>query len=301
VKKDKTLVLVDAGNMSYRSHFAHLTLTTSDRRPTGILFGMLRALLQITRRFGRDVVFCWDYGIPGIEQERRESWRKKYWPDYKANRKRDPDVQKAYNVQTPTIRRLLRTLGYRNIGVPGLEADDIIGLISGTTYSCRDMMVVSGDHDLYQLLAIPGVSVVRPDDWKVLTGQEIVSLYGFPVSLWKYYLALGGDQSDNIKAIPGMGPKKAAAVLKGESGDYRVCINQLVVEYPALYNACQITAIPTEPGDERLQGLVDPEVESFNLSDYHRRLIGEMEYRAFYQFCTAYEMRYFMQERKRFF
>lgn len=85
--------------------------------------------------------------------------------------------------------------------VPGLEADDIVGLMHGHYFP--ECIVCSPDKDLRQL---PGSHF----DYKKTEFLEITELeadYNFA------YQMLVGDDTDNVAGLPGIGEKKAKDIL----------------------------------------------------------------------------------------
>lgn len=89
---------------------------------------------------------------------------------------------------------------------PGLEADDVVGILATHPKLIPgEKIVVSPDKDLRQ---IPGVhfNPDRPDDglFEVTSAQA-------EKQLWMQTLT--GDSTDNFSGIPGIGPKRAEAIL----------------------------------------------------------------------------------------
>lgn len=293
------LVIVDAGNLAYRAHFAHSGLSYHGR-PTGILFGFLEMLKSIRSNAGDRIVFCWDYGVPGVDRPGK-SWRKQVFPAYKANRKRDKSVQLAFNSQVPRLCQTLAALGYRCVGHPELEADDMAGLIVGASKGAA--IVVSGDKDLCQLLAWEGVTILHPAGWKLITAAKVERELGFPVEKFSAYLALGGDTSDNIRPAPRVfGPKTAAKMVlagvdpaqEGPEDAWLKMFPQLAV-WENVRAAYRVAQIPVYWN--LLPGFVAPRKQSFNFNDYQR---GKPRAQEFLKFCTEYGMKTLIQERRRF-
>lgn len=258
------LVLIDMSNLCFRSHFAFKGLTYEDQ-PTGALYGTLNAVLNLRKQFGDRLVFCWDYGLPGDKP--KPNWRKAIFPEYKANRKHEEkDIQGMY-ATLPRLREALDGLGYWNFGLPGLEADDLIGILS----SQESAFIVSSDQDLYQLLEGLKVLIVHPkkgDGGYVTLSQNVVEAkHGISISKWPHYLALGGDKSDCIKAMPGVGPKTALKMVHFGALPYLEWQRQPLLfqqKFPRaggcwdkVMAAYQVALIPRELGDPRIRGCVN--------------------------------------------
>lgn len=208
------LILVDVFNLIFRAHYACRGLTF-EGKPTGAYHGFFRTVLTL-RKISKRVVFCFDQGLPG--DLRRQCWHQVLFPDYKAAR-RNGEISNDVIVVRDSLRMVYEVLGWLNypcVGVPGLEADDVIGILSEREPG--KILVYSTDKDMYQLLTHDGrVRVLRPgkDSGKniIVTAQEVEKTFQIPIKSWPVYLALGGDSSDGIKPVRGMGPKTATALV----------------------------------------------------------------------------------------
>src|ERR671925_74577 len=147
------------------------------------------------------------------------SGRDEVYEEYKAGRRDRPDLLAE---QWPHLQPLVEAFGYQNLKVPGYEADDVIATIAGQArQNGIDVMVVTGDRDLFQLIE-PGVRVMATSrgitDTKVYDQEAVLERYGIPPDLIPDFVGLKGDTSDNIPGVPGIGDKTAAQLLS-EYGD----------------------------------------------------------------------------------
>ena len=80
-----------------------------------------------------------------------------------------------------------------------------------------DVMVVTGDRDLFQLVE-PGVRVMATGrgitDTKIYDREAVVDRYGIPPEQIPDFVGLKGDTSDNIPGVPGIGEKTASQLLQ---------------------------------------------------------------------------------------
>src|SRR5918911_1722969 len=122
--------------------------------------------------------------------------------------------------QWPHLEPLVEAFGYRNVKVPGYEADDVIASIAERA---RDLgvpvMVVTGDRDAFQI--IDPQSHVRVmatgrgiTDTKVYDHGAVIDRYGIGPELIPDFYGLKGDTSDNIPGVPGIGDKTASQLLQ---------------------------------------------------------------------------------------
>lgn len=199
------LMALDGNNILNRAYYAIRPLSTSKGQPTNALFGFLNILLKHIQEEQPDRLFV-------AFDRKAKTFRHKMYDGYKATRTGMPDDLAA---QLPQAKRLLEALRITIAEQDGIEADDILGIMSKR---CKDRgdtcVIVSGDRDVLQLIN-DKVFV------KLLTNKEDI-LFDEAKVKEKYALtperlidlkALMGDSSDNIPGIKGVGEKTALALL----------------------------------------------------------------------------------------
>jgi 5'-3' exonuclease len=141
------------------------------------------------------------------------SFRKDLHADYKANR---PDKEEPLIHQLRLTEEALIAQGYPVWKLPGYEADDVIASAVKRLTDLQDIeiLIASSDKDLMQLIG-PRVQVVSLTSGVVY--DEIAAALKFhgvkPEQMIDYQIMVG-DSADNVKGIPGIGPKRAAAILQ---------------------------------------------------------------------------------------
>ena len=123
-----------------------------------------------------------------------KNFRKKISPDYKGhrNRRKPLGYKRLVNHCRDNYKFVLRE---------GLEADDSLG-IDGTKFPSTDNIIVSPDKDLRQ---IPGVLWNLTDDVEEITKEQGDD--------WHLIQTLAGDPTDGYSGCPGIGVKKATAII----------------------------------------------------------------------------------------
>lgn len=214
----KQIVLIDSLNLAWRMQYTHQHLETKEGVKTGVTYGMLRTILDIHKKIGpSSLIWFWEGNVAGNhEGPPIRSWRKTLAPDYKGTRKKSPD-RDAVMQQAGIVREILETLGYAQFYVPGLEADDLIGVVSQVLSDEdeeRKVYILTNDRDLFQCID-DTVSVLRPGGGRVVTCTARTMREEFSVGPveWASYKALVGDSTDNYKGIEGVGPKNALKML----------------------------------------------------------------------------------------
>lgn len=207
--KRRTFAVIDGNSLMHRAfHAVPPTMNAPDGRPTNAIFGFLNMFLKMIDAFNPDgVVVAFDKGKPRVRME--------MLPQYKAQRPpMDPDL----HAQFPMIKELLAALNVPILQSEGWEGDDILGTMArlGEEAGC-DMLLVTGDRDMYQLVT-EHVNVVSTrkglSDVAIMTPESVDDLYhGITPALVPDFYGLKGDTSDNIPGVPGVGPKKASALI----------------------------------------------------------------------------------------
>jgi 5'-3' exonuclease len=96
---------------------------------------------------------------------------------------------------------------------PGLEADDCIAAL--TQDWSGQSIIVSSDHDFKKLLQDNRVWLCRDSTKGVLyTHDDLEKELGITPAQYLLVGVLTGDPSDNVKGVPGVGPKTAIKLLR---------------------------------------------------------------------------------------
>ena len=207
-EQPKELFLIDGNSLVYRAFFAlPESIATSKGQPTNAIFGFASMLVKIISEYGvKPTLVVWDAGMSG---------RKEVYEEYKGQRDSKPDLLAE---QWPHMHPLVDAFGYENVRVEGFEADDVIATIADRAKDQGyEVMVVTGDRDLFQLIQ-PGVRVMATSrgitETKVYDHEAVVDRYGIAPDLIPDFVGLKGDTSDNIPGVPGIGEKTASQLLQ---------------------------------------------------------------------------------------
>lgn len=322
---NKTIVLVDALNAVHRSAHSYVGLATKDKRPTGAIFGTLSLIFSLHKYVEEPytVVVVWEGGAHTPGGPRVKSWRAHYIDKrYKGQREINPVTLEALS-QVPALVEAFDILRMPQIYVPGLEADDLIGI--GATL-LRDkstvdkVMIYSSDRDFYQL--IDGkIIVLQPKGSgkaKKVRVKDVLAEYQVDPSVFDQYKALVGDTSDNYKGVPGVGPVAARQMIaEGIRPSYtdfadnpklaRVKWESKLKRYWAEANRCYVLAhiprsvtygmLPKElraPAQKSLRLALGRTHQTYTQAEYNESV------RNWTRFCADYELATFLAERRRF-
>jgi DNA polymerase-1 len=200
------IFLVDASVYVFRAYHSMLPdMRDQSGNPVHAVFGFARFLGDLIERVRPA------YIAVAFDQRRANSYRNRIYPAYKANRERAPaDLV----LQFERCRELCRHLGLAMFVDPEYEADDIIGTLAALM---REQGVrsayITRDKDLAQLM--------RDGDlfWDFGAREQfgyhdIERHFGVRPERFADYLALTGDEVDNIPGVPGVGHRTAASLMK---------------------------------------------------------------------------------------
>jgi 5'-3' exonuclease len=210
-RSEKTILLVDGMALMFRAYYASAATgyirRTKAGVPTNAVYGFMRYFWDAVQKFGpTHIACCWDLGS--------KTFRTEQFAEYKGNR---ADAPEDLIPQFSMIREVMDSLGIPNISSPGYEADDCIGTLAARFGQEMDVLVLTGDHDMLQLVSERtsviimkkghgNYMVYTPEtlmEEKQLKPEQIVDLKG-----------LMGDTSDNYPGVRGIGEKTALKLVQ---------------------------------------------------------------------------------------
>lgn len=205
-EKHPQLYLLDAMALIHRSFHAIPELTHRGQ-PINAVYGFAATLLHIIKE-------CQPSHLAVAFDEPGPTFRDDDFAAYKAQR---PETPLALKSQFPLVRELVTAFGIPAFGVAGYEADDVIGTLARQAQEQSvDVVIVTGDHDAYQLVN-DHVSVYNMSRGlnraEFITPERVRARYSFGPERMTDYKGLRGDASDNIPGVPGVGEKTAKALI----------------------------------------------------------------------------------------
>lgn len=204
----KKLVLIDGNHLMHRAYWAiPRTLKTKGGVQINAVFGFASMLINIlAKEDPTGVLFCFDAGS--------ETFRHQENPTYKDGRATTPD---DFYEQIPLISQLIQVCKIAQVSDPNLEADDLIASYA-VEYASKgtEVIVVSGDKDLYQL-ASKNITIAIPHKGyqaaQYLDANGVQEALGVTPAQVPCYKGLCGDSSDNLPGVRGIGPKTAVNLI----------------------------------------------------------------------------------------
>ncbi|TMC93746.1 MAG: flap endonuclease [Chloroflexi bacterium] len=201
-------MLFDGSSAIFRAFYG---VPQSFKAPDGFLVNAVRGTLDrlanvITERKPRHVALTTD-------EDWRPDWRVELIPGYKVHRVAEP-VPPALIPQMPVIMAALEAVGVDALGLKDYEAEDIIASLIPKVKT--PIEIWSGDRDLFSQVRGTDIVVLYPEKagLAVIDEAEVQRRYGIPGSAYSDFAILRGDPSDGLPGVAGVGPKKAADLVK---------------------------------------------------------------------------------------
>ena len=195
--------------MAFRAYYALPvdSFTTSTGQATNAVHGFISTLLSLLEQ-ERPTHLAVAFDLPG------GTFRTREYPGYKANRDETPQPLIG---QIELIGDLLAAMGVRAVTAPDYEADDVLATLAARAQAeDLEVLVCSGDRDSFQLIT-ENCTVLQPvrggSAPRRMTPAQVQERYGVSPERYPHLAALVGETSDNLRGVPGVGPKTAAKWL----------------------------------------------------------------------------------------
>ena len=188
------MILVDMNQISLASVMMHLNITKRDSLEPGMVRHMILNSLRMYRQS-----FFEEYGELVICYDSKHYWRRDYYPEYKASRKKTrdssghdwDDIFEFLNMMKEEIKD---NFPYKVLEVYGAEADDIIAtLCHELEFDNGKTLILSGDKDFVQLQKYRNVTQYSPITKKFVNGID--------PNEYLYEHILKGDTGDGVPNV----------------------------------------------------------------------------------------------------
>jgi len=268
-------MIIDGNSLTYRAFFAlPPDMATSKGQTTNAVYGFASMLVNLIKdQQPKKIVVAFD--------RPEKTFRHKKHASYKANRDKQPDI--LYE-QIPLVKEMVSLLGYTVVDIKGFEADDIIATLATMGRDAgEDVVVVTGDRDVFQLVEDPHVKVLYNkkgvSDYALYDEKGILERTGVTPENYVNYAALRGDTSDNLPGVPGVGEKTAAKLINAY-GDLEGIFSAASEQTPKLkqnleeneelahLNAELMTLIRDVPLEVKLDELENSEINEYEINNF---------------------------------
>ena len=192
--------------------------------------GFLKSLQRLCREFQPASVYVtWEGG--GSQR------RRKLYPEYKSDRKPGrlnrfygddiPDSEENKQHQLVSLLSALKNVPVCQVYVSDCEGDDIVAFLVRGPFRDKQVVIVSADKDMYQLLG-PNVKIYSLYRKKFITDADLFEEFRIKSHNFALAKCLCGDDSDNIPGVKGLGFKSVAKKFPMLAGDDTIILQDLI-------------------------------------------------------------------------
>ena len=199
----RPLLIIDGDSLAHRAYHA----MPKSVRLSAVL-GFTNMVLRLWQaEEPRALLVGWDsIGEP--------TYRNEAFEGYQSGRQFDPELLE----QLDQLPELVAALGFANAKAPGYEADDFLAAaVASEEARGGSALVATSDRDAFQL-ASERTTILQPvrgvSELARIGPAEVRERYGVEPGQVPDFIALRGDPSDRLPGASGVGPKKAADVLR---------------------------------------------------------------------------------------
>ena len=205
----KPLLAVDGDSLAHRAfHALPKSIEGSDGKPANMLVGFANMLLRVWEEEQPRTVFV------GFDSIGEPTYRHELLPGYQGGRDFPPELTD----QLDLLPEFVEALGFAWAKQAGYEADDFLAAaVMAEDANGGTTLVLTSDRDLFQL-ASPKTTILMPkrgvSELQRIGPDEVRERYGIEPHQVPDFVALRGDPSDKIPGAKGVGPDRAAAVIR---------------------------------------------------------------------------------------
>ena len=186
------MILIDMNQIAVANLMMNLKMNNSKTIDESMVRHMILNSIRMYRMEHHS-----EYGEVVLTWDSKHSWRRDYFPEYKASRRKgreesDLNWDDIFGTLNKIRNEIKENFPYKYLEVFGAEADDIIGFLCEENRD-EKIMIISGDKDFIQLQKYPNVK-----QWSPITKKDV---NGFnPTTYLKEHI-LRGDTSDGVPNV----------------------------------------------------------------------------------------------------
>ena len=186
------MILIDMNQIAVANLMMNLKMNNSKTIDESMVRHMILNSIRMYRMEHHD-----EYGEVVLTWDSKHSWRRDYFPEYKASRRKgreesDLDWDDIFGTLNKIRNEIKENFPYKYLEVFGAEADDIIGFLCEENRD-EKIMIISGDKDFIQLQKYPNVK-----QWSPITKKDV---NGFDPTIYLKEHILKGDTSDGVPNV----------------------------------------------------------------------------------------------------
>ena len=207
---DGVTLLIDCASLAYRAYHSVPPLRSPDGAPVHAALGLLNFVSKLIEDRRPSHLHV------ALDADWRPAFRVAALPSYKTHRLADDSAaEDEVGPQIAIAVELLEAAGISVASAVGFEAEDVIAALARRATGAVE--IVTGDRDLYALVADPRVVVLYTlrgvSELAHVDQAYIARKYGIPGDRYLDFALLRGDPSDGLPGVRGIGEKTAALLI----------------------------------------------------------------------------------------
>lgn len=197
------LFLIDGSSYLFRAFYALPHLSNSKGTPTNAIYGFTQMLLKVLKEHQPTYLAI-------VFDSKAPTFRSEIYQAYKANR---PPMPEALSLQIPYIKKIIEGYRIATLEKEGYEADDLIATVAKKVSPEIEIVIITGDKDILQLVN-DRITVYDTMKDKKFGIKEVKERFGVEPEKIVEVMGLAGDPIDNIPGVPGIGEKTAIELIQ---------------------------------------------------------------------------------------
>ena len=186
------MIIIDMNQIAVANLMMNLNMNKSKEVDESMVRHMILNSIRMYRH-----EYKHEYGEVVLTWDSKHSWRRDYFPQYKAGRRKGReksslDWDSIFQFLNKVKSEFRENLPYKFLEVHGTEADDIIATLC-KNFQDEKIMIISGDKDFIQLQKYPKVK-----QWSPITKKYV---NGFNPHIYLKEHILKGDTSDGVPNV----------------------------------------------------------------------------------------------------
>ena len=223
------LLILDGNSVLHRAYYALPDWRNRSGEATAGVYGFLSMMLKAIEDLQpTHLIVVFDHPSP--------TFRHTMYVGYQTNREKQRQVSEDIWGQVDKLKQVCQLLSLPVFQLSGFEADDLIGTIATKAKKFNQVIIITGDRDMMQLVNLR-VSLYMPlkgiTDAQVVDRDRVRERLGVWPEQVIDYKALVGDSSDNYPGVAGIGPKTAIQLLDEFGSFEKIYTSLSISSYPS--------------------------------------------------------------------
>ena len=239
------LLILDGNSVLHRAYYALPDWRNRSGEATAGVYGFLSMMLKAIEDLQpTHLIVVFDHPSP--------TFRHTMYVGYQTNREKQRQVSEDIWGQVDKLKQVCQLLSLPVFQLSGFEADDLIGTIATKAKKFNQVIIITGDRDMMQLVNLR-VSLYMPlkgiTDAQVVDRDRVRERLGVWPEQVIDYKALVGDSSDNYPGVASIGPKTASKLIE-EYGSFENIVSQATNHKSQISNNLKIKIVNGYEGGE---------------------------------------------------